>query len=61
MWHLLTLATLLLSVILTTYNVHFLHILQREHLNVMHPETADCSLGGGPNYSVFAKVQLNRN
>ena len=59
--NLLTLAILLLGIILTTYNVHFLHVMQREHLNVLHPETADCTLGEGPSYSVFAKVNLDQD
>ena len=61
LWHLLTLAILMLSIMLTTYNVHFLHVMQREHRNIMHPETADCTLRGGPSYSVFAKVNLNQD
>ena len=26
----------------------------------MHPEAADCTLGGGPSYSVFAKVNWGK-
>ena len=59
-WHILTLAVLMLSILLTTYNVHHLHILQKQHLSVLHPESADCTLGGGPTYSVFAKVKQNK-
>lgn len=59
-WHILTLTVLMLSILLTTYNVHHLHILQKQHLSVLHPESADCTLGGGPTYSVFAKVKQNK-
>ena len=55
-WHVLTLAVLVISLLLTTYNIHYLHIMQKQHLQTLHPETVDCTLGGGPSYAVFAKV-----
>ena len=55
-WHILTLAVLVISLILTTYNVHYLHVMQKQHLQTMHPESADCTIGGGPSFSTFAKV-----
>ena len=30
--------------------------MQKQHLQTLHPETVDCTLGGGPSYAVFAKV-----
>ena len=59
-WHILTLAVLIISLLLTTYNVHYLHVMQKQHLQTLHPETADCTIGDGPTFSVFAKVK-NKN
>ena len=56
-WHILTLAVLIISLLLTTYNVHYLHVMQKQHLQTLHPETADCTIGDGPTFSVFAKVK----
>ena len=56
--HLLTLAVLVISFTMTTYNIHYLHMMQNQHYQNAHPETADCTLGIGPTYSVFAKVNI---
>lgn len=55
--NLLTLAVLMISIIITAYNIRYLHIMQYQHFQNAHAETANCKLAQNsrPSYSVFAK------